>query len=72
MIELKINIEFEQIFNLANQLPQSEKQKLIDALQKTVKYDASQNGERELGKYKDKIWMSDDFNAPLDDFKEYM
>ena len=21
---------------------------------------------------KDKIWMADDFNAPLDDFKEYM
>lgn len=28
--------------------------------------------ERELGKYKGKIKMSEDFNAPLDDFKEYM
>ena len=24
------------------------------------------------GCMKDKMWMADDFNAPLDDFKEYM
>ncbi len=24
------------------------------------------------GKYKGQIWMSDDFDAPLEDFKEYM
>lgn len=27
---------------------------------------------RELGKYKGKIKMADDFNLPLDDFKDYM
>lgn len=27
---------------------------------------------RRAGFGKAKIWMSDDFNAPLDDFKEYM
>ena len=25
-----------------------------------------------FGKYKGKIWISPDFNEPLDDFKEYM
>ena len=25
-----------------------------------------------FGKYKGKIWMSDDFNEPLEDFQEYM
>jgi len=25
-----------------------------------------------LGGWEGKIWMSDDFDAPLDDFKEYM
>lgn len=71
-MELKLNIGFEQLFNLAKQLPQPEKQKLISALQKSIKENKSQKGERKLGKYKGKIQMSEDFNAPLDDFKEYM
>jgi len=25
-----------------------------------------------LGIWKDKLWIADDFNAPLDDFQEYM
>ena len=28
--------------------------------------------EREFGCMKGKIWMADDFDAPLDDFKDYM
>lgn len=72
MMELKLNIGFEQLFNLAKQLPQPEKQRLISALKKTIKQNKDQSGERVLGKYKGKIRMSDDFNAPLDDFKEYM
>ncbi len=71
-MELKLNIGFEQLFNLANQLPQPEKQKLITALQKTIKQNKNQKSERELGKYKGKIQMAEDFNDPLDDFKEYM
>lgn len=71
-MELKLNIGFEQLFNLAKQLPQPEKQRLISALQKSIKENKSQKGERKLGKYKGKIQMSEDFNAPLDDFKEYM
>lgn len=72
MMELKLDIGFEQLFNLAKQLPQLEKKRLIVALQKTIKQNKNQKGERKLGKYKGKIQMSDDFNAPLDDFKEYM
>ena len=30
------------------------------------------NKEKLLEKYKQKIWMSPDFNQPIDDFKEYM
>lgn len=76
-MELKLNIGFEQLFNLANQLPQTEKQRLITELQKTIKQSKHQTEmpakrERELDKYKGKIQMSDDFNAPLDDFEEYM
>jgi len=28
--------------------------------------------EREFGCLKGQIWMADDFDAPLDDFKDYM
>ncbi len=71
-MELKLNIGFEQLLNLANQLPPAEKQRLIGALQKTTKQniESLKRGERELGKYKGKIQMSEDFNVPLDDFKE--
>jgi DNA-damage-inducible protein J len=34
----------------------------IESVQKTPK----------LGGWEGKIWMADDFDAPLDDFKEYM
>jgi len=27
---------------------------------------------RQFGRMKDKIWMADDWDAPLEDFKEYM
>lgn len=32
----------------------------------------SSAGKREMGFLKGKIWMADDFDAPLDDFSEYM
>lgn len=28
--------------------------------------------DRVFGQYDGQVWMSDDFNEPLDDFKEYM
>jgi len=31
-----------------------------------------QNPKREFGSVEGEIWMSDDFDAPLDDFWEYM
>jgi uncharacterized protein DUF2281 len=34
--------------------------------------DKSPPGKRKLGLLKGKIWMSDDFDEPLDDFAEYM
>lgn len=32
----------------------------------------SQQKIRKEGLYKGQIWMSDDFNSPMDEFKEYM
>jgi len=70
-MELKVNIDFKDLFNLAKQLPGAEKKKLINALQKSFTKTENKSGGRELGKYGGKIWMADDFNEPLDDFEEY-
>lgn len=72
MMELKLNIRFEELVKLANQLSLPEKQRLIAILQKTAHISKTQKGERELGKNKGKIKMADDFNLPLDDFEDYM
>lgn len=32
----------------------------------------SEPGEREFGRVEGEIWMSEDFDEPLDDFEEYM
>ncbi|NHE59641.1 DUF2281 domain-containing protein [Cyclobacterium plantarum] len=71
-MELKLSVRFEQLVNLASQLSLPERQRLIAILQKTTHTSKTKKGERELGKYKGKIKMADDFNAPLDDFEEYM
>jgi antitoxin (DNA-binding transcriptional repressor) of toxin-antitoxin stability system len=33
---------------------------------------AERRGKRQLGSAKGLIWMADDFDAPLEDFEEYM
>ncbi|HEV7350769.1 hypothetical protein [Telluribacter sp.] len=71
-MELRLNIGFEQVFSLANQLSQREKEKLIAALSKSVNKSRDQKPERQLGKYQGKIKIARDFKEPLDDFKEYM
>lgn len=71
-MNVHLNLQFEQILHLVNQLPQAEKERLLNALQKNVASQKGQKRERQLGKYHGKIIMSDDFNAPLNDFKEYM
>ena len=59
---------YEQVLYLINLLPQTEKNKLFNELQK----DVLTVGERKLGKYQGQGWMSDDFNEPLEEFKDYM
>ena len=70
-MELKLNMDFEQLIALAKQLSSSDKLKLINALQKSMSNSKNKRSERELGKYEGKVWMSDDFNEPLDDFNQY-
>jgi len=67
-MQTQIAIGYGQILNLVYLLPKQEKKKLIVDLQKLVE----PKKKRVLGKYDGQIWMSDDFNEPLEEFKEYM
>lgn len=52
---------------------QQEVEDFIDfILQKKVNKKNEKKTQRKLGLLKGKMKMSDDFNAPLDDFKDYM
>jgi len=67
-----MNLSFENVFSIAKQLPSKEKERLIAALKRTLSGKGKSKTVRQLGKYEGQIWMAEDFNAPLSDFKEYM
>jgi len=67
-MQTQISIGYEQILNLVYLLPKEEKKKLIKDLQKSIE----PKKERVFGQYNGQGWISDDFNEPLEDFKEYM
>jgi hypothetical protein len=67
-MQTQITIGYKQILNLVFLLPNEEKKKLIIDIQKSIE----PQKERVFGKYNGQGWMSDDFNEPLEEFKEYM
>ena len=67
-MQTHIAIGYEQILNLAFLLPKKEKEKLILDLQKSIE----PKKDREFGQYNGQVWMSEDFNEPLEEFEEYM
>lgn len=73
-MELKLNIAYQQVFNFLKQLPVTDWEKLRGEIDKelTEKKHKSNKREKGFGCLKGKVWMADDFNEPLDDFKEYM
>ncbi len=64
----QIAIGYKQILDLVFLLTIEEKKKLILDLQESIE----PKKERVFGKYDGQCWMSDDFNEPLEEFKDYM
>jgi hypothetical protein len=67
------------ILKNVEKLPDSVKQAILDYTEFLInryEKDAAKTEEATkrggLGIWKDKIWMSDDFDEPLEDFKNYM
>lgn len=72
-MELKIEISFAQLLTLVHQLSEEEKKQLQAELEKSLNQPAADQEKRDgFGVLKGKVWMADDFDEPLDDFKEYM
>lgn len=70
---LKVDIGFDKLLELIDQLTEEEKKQLLVKVQKSLTKPAEPPGKRGgFGIWKGKIWMADDFDEPLDDFKEYM
>lgn len=47
-------------------------QEMIDLISKEESKESFLSGKRQAGTLKGKIFMADDFDEPLDDFKDYM
>lgn len=65
----------QDLFVKINSLPEDIRKELeeyVDELLTRFRKGAQQKNERPLGMFKGKIRMSDDFDEPLEDFKEYM
>jgi len=72
-MELKVDIGFDKLLELVSQLSEEEKIKLLNELEKTLSQPGKDTRKRGgFGILKGKVWMADDFNEPLEDFKEYM
>ncbi len=73
-MELKVDIGFDKLMELISQLSDEEKKKLHAEVGKLIQTPDNQpdQGLRPFGVLKGKVWMADDFDEPLDDFKDYM
>ncbi len=72
-MKIELNLDFTQLLLIIEQLPSSQKEKLIDLLNKNKSEDtinqSDSSKKRKLGGYE--IYMSDDFDEPLSEFDEY-
>ncbi|WP_338812169.1 hypothetical protein V9L05_12255 [Bernardetia sp. Wsw4-3y2] len=72
-MKIELNLDFTQLLLIIEQLPSSQKEKLIDLLTKNKTEDeintSNPSKKRKLGGYE--IYMSDDFDEPLSEFDEY-
>jgi Protein of unknown function (DUF2281) len=75
-MELTAQYGYEQVLEMVRQLPLEDEKKLKDAVEKDI-FDKSKTSEkvstRKFGDLKGLlVYMADDFDAPLEDFKDYM
>lgn len=70
-MKLTAQYGYEQVLEMVRQLPLEDEKKLKEAVEIDIRMKSSAK-KIQFGDMKGKIWMSDNFDAPLDDFKDYM
>lgn len=72
-MQIEIDLNFDQVLKLVNQLTIEEQEKLKTEIEKSLNNIKKNTKGRTFGLLKDqKFWMSEDFDEPLEDFKDYM
>ncbi len=73
-MELRLNVSFQEIISVVHQLSSEELQKLKNEVEKTLAENKNNPKEKRIfGRMQGFVkYMSDDFNEPLEDFKDYM
>lgn len=73
-MELTVQIGFSQLIDAIRKLPPEQKKSIQTVLETdTFAPKSEANREREFGRLKGLItYIAEDFDAPLDDFREYM
>jgi len=66
-----------QLLEKVKKIPPAYRQEVEDFIdfilrKKSVRNDSKKGTRRKIGLLKGKLQMADDFDAPLDDFKDYM
>jgi hypothetical protein len=73
-MELRLNVSFEEIISVVHQLSPEELEKLKNEVDKTLSKTKTSKKEKKIfGRMEGFVkYMADDFNEPLEDFKDYM
>lgn len=73
-MELRLNVSFQDIVSVVHQLSPNELKELKNEVEKTLAENKSPQKEKRIfGRMKGFVkYMADDFNEPLEDFKDYM
>ena len=72
-MELKFNIGFEDLLAILKQLPFDEKVRVKKAIDKDLNSNQANKPKRKAGTMKGLVrYMAPDFDAPCEDFKDYM
>ena len=72
IVHNKEKIPFELVsVNFTNLSPTTKPNQLVETRDSFIDISQAKGRPAKLGGWEDKAWISDDFNAPLEDFEEY-
>lgn len=72
-MELRVNVSFQDMLSIIKEFSPEELQKLKNEVDKRISDSKQSQKKKIFGRMKGFVkYMADDFNEPLEDFKDYM